>query len=145
MTRRLGIAVAVLALGACSSVRPVSDPMEYITAHRPAVVYVTYVANGVGFTREMANPRVASDSLYGTWTADNRPAALAAPNVHAVAAMRRDGGRTVLLVAGLAGVSAIVGYVMFGTANGKNDWGCDYSPNRRGPAGEPYCGPTSTL
>jgi hypothetical protein len=139
--QRIAIVSFLAGAMACSSLRPVREPARFIAEAKPPVVYVAYVHNGIGFTREMANPRVAGDSMYGVWTEGNRPAALPIRDVHSVATVRRDGARTAMLVVGLATATGIVGYALFNSATGNADWYCDYASNRRGPSGEPLCGP----
>jgi hypothetical protein len=140
--RRVALPALAIAAVACSSLRPVRDPMRYISEHNPPIVSVGYVVGNVGFTRQMMNPKVVGDSVTGTWLEGNRPAAVPVRDVHSVSSIRPDGAKTVLFIASVATATGILAYSLFNGAAGQNDWYCDYSPNRRGPAGEPYCGPT---
>ena len=135
------IGCLLVGTAACSSIRPVREPARFIAEQKPPVVYVGYVTEGVGYTREMTNPQIVGDSVVGTWTEGNSPASIPMRDVHSVAALRRDGARTAMLLGGAAVVTGVMAYVLLQNAAGNNDWYCDYSPNRRGPFGEPYCGP----
>ena len=138
--RQLTPTCLAVAAVACSSLRPVREPARFIAEQKPPVVFVGYVSEGVGRTREMTNPHIVGDSVVGTWAEGQGPAAVPMRDVHSVAAVRRDGAKTFLFVAGIVGATSIVAYAL--TAGGTDgNWYCDYSPNRRGPAGEPFCGP----
>jgi hypothetical protein len=139
--RRITAAGILVATAACSSLRPVRQPVRYIAETSPPVVTVAYVFNGVGFTREMANPRVVGDSVYGTWTEGNRPAAVPVSDIHAVASLRRDPTRTAFLVAGVTVAAGIMTYALFQKSNGQSDWACDYNTSALSGSGAPRCGP----
>ena len=140
MRRLLATAVPIFAL-ACSSVRQVPQPMRYVTEKNPPVVQVAYVLQGVGVTMAVANPQVVGDSLKGTRAMGNHPIAIPVRDIHAIAARRFDGGRTAILATGIGMLSAFGLYAILGSANGRNDWYCDYNDSVRGPNGEPLCGP----
>jgi len=139
IVRRLTTAGIVAAMVACSRVREVYEPARFISEKNPPVVYVTQ-RNGAVVT--LANPRVSGDTVLGVLLAENRAVAMPFSQVHSVAAVRFDGARTALVAAGIALTSALAAHAFFGTANGKNNWYCDYTSSTRGSAGEPVCGPT---
>ena len=142
MMRRLLAAAVPIALVACSSVRQVRQPMRYVTEKNPPVVHVAYVLQGVGVTVAVANPQVVGDSLKGTRAMrGNPPVAIPVRDIHAIAARRFDGRRTAILATGIGLLSALGLYAMLGTANGRDNWYCDYNDSVRGPNGEPLCGP----
>jgi hypothetical protein len=141
LVQRIATIGVLIGVVGCSSLLPVREPARFIAETKPPVVYVAYVHNGIGFSREMANPHIAGDSVYGVWTEGNRPAALPIRDVHSVKTVRRDGAKTALFVVGVATATGIVAYALFNGATGNADWYCDYASNRRGPSGEPLCGP----
>lgn len=121
----------ILGTTGCSSLQPVQAPAEFIAAARPPVVFVTHRNRALIV---IANPRVAGDTVYGTWFGETRPVALPLSHVQSVAARQRDRKRTVLLVAGLTVLSGTAVYAFVQSANGHNDWHCDYN------SAVPVCG-----
>lgn len=141
MMRRLATAGLLAATAACARVSEVFDPARFISERSPSVVYVTQRSRAVV---TIVNPRVSGDTVVGTVWGENRPLAVPFSDVHSVSAVRVDGVRTTLLALGVTAGAALTGYILFGTANGHNDWFCDYDPPQgRGGAGAPVCGPTS--
>jgi hypothetical protein len=130
------ILLTTTAGGACSSLRPVPEPMQFINETKPPLVWVAY---GTGILVEMANPEVRGDSLLGT-----RPGSghLALPwnQVQSVATVQVSKGKTALLLGGLVGVAGLLTYAVIAKANAKNIT-CDYSDVAYEETGGPVCGP----
>ena len=136
--RRVTAAGVLAATVACARVREVFEPAQFITAKSPSVVYVMQRNRAVV---AIAHPRISGDTVLGTVAGETRAIAVPFSEVHSVSAVRLGGARTVLLATGITLGSALAAYALFGNANGKNDWYCDYNQSVRGPAGEPLCGP----
>jgi hypothetical protein len=77
---------------------------------------------------------VSGDTVYGTFQA--RPVAVPLSQVQGVQAVQRDGTRTALLVTGVAILAGATVYAIVQSANGQNDWYCDYN------SAVPVCGRT---
>jgi hypothetical protein len=138
MTPRFAIPLTLLTLGACSSVRPLVEPANFITRTNPDIVYVV---QRTGLVTAIASPRVRGDSVVGVSAETNRPVGVPMSQVHQIAANRFDRGRTVLFGAGVALATGIAAYALLNGAAGHNNWYCDYNSSVRGPTGEPLCGP----
>lgn len=140
LRRAAGLGLVALTAG-CASVREVFEPAEFISAKRPAVVYVTQRSRAVVW---IANPRVSGDTLFGTVAGDTRPVAVPLMDVQSVSASRMDGGRTALLALTVVGGTAFAAYIFSSTTGPSNGWVCDYDPpGGRDPAGGPVCGFTN--
>ena len=115
-------AAAILALtGGCSSLQPVS--VGYINETRPAVVHLS---DGFGVITTIVNPRVSGDTVVGTTLAGAQPVAVPLREVQRVTTVRRSGGRTALLIAGVAGAGALATYAVLANGRG-SDFACDYN------------------
>lgn len=142
MVLRRVAALSLLAMTVgCARVSEVFEPARFISERNPSVVYVTQLNRAVV---TIVNPRVSGDTVLGTVWGENRALAVPFSDVHSMSAVRVDGVRTTLLALGVTAGAALTGYILFGTANGHNDWFCDYDPPQgRGGAGAPVCGPPS--
>lgn len=113
----------MLALTAsCSSLQSVS--VGYINDTRPAVVHLS---DGFGVITTIVNPRVSGDTVVGTTLGGAQPVAVPLREVQRVTAVRRSGGRTAMLVAGIAGAGGLITYAVLSNAGGRNDFVCDYN------------------
>jgi hypothetical protein len=106
---------------ACTTVRPVSQPAEFIPKASPALVYVT-LKNQSKVT--LSRPHVSGDTLFGTVTGVASPLAAPLSHVEVVEAKQRDKGRTAWLIAGLT--LAVAGGVWAVSQTGGGTT-CDYS------------------
>jgi hypothetical protein len=141
MMGRLTTAGLLATTAACARVSEVFEPARFISERSPSVVYVTQRNRAVV---TIVNPHVSGDTVVGTVWGENRPLAVPFSDVHSVSAVRVDGVRTTLLALGVTAGAALSAYILFGSANGRNDWFCDYDPPQgRGGAGAPVCGPTT--
>jgi hypothetical protein len=122
--RRLVAAVLLPLVAACSSLRPVPDPLQFISQTRPSLVYVSY---GIGITMMMEHPRVSGDSVRGITPGSREEVALAVTEVQSVSTVRLNKARTAALVGGLAVAGGVVAYAVLAGANGKSDFTCDYN------------------
>jgi hypothetical protein len=118
------VTVLGLAMVGCSSLQPVREPAHFITQTKPAVVYVTHRSRAV---LVIAHPRISGDTVHGTWPDQPRPIAVPLSQVQSIEAVRRDGKRTAMLVAGLTILSGVGVYALVQNANGRDDWTCDYN------------------
>jgi hypothetical protein len=126
------MAVAALAgITGCSSLQPVRQPAEFIATAAPNVVYVTHRNRALIV---IERPRVSGDTVYGNWQGQTRAVAVPLSQVQSMLARRRDGGRTALLVAGVTILAGAGVYAVVQSANGQNDWYCDYN------SAVPVCG-----
>jgi hypothetical protein len=139
---RLATVLAVAPLAACSTVRPVTSPAQFITEKSPKVVYVV---NHNGSVMEVSDPSVRGDTVLGTTYRDSRTRPVAVPltDVHLVASAQVSKAKTALFVAGVTGSAGLVIYALFNKASGHNNWSCDYNTPSLGGAGAPTCGPTN--
>jgi hypothetical protein len=96
----------------CTSVRPVLAPDRFIPQQRPELVWVL---NERGDVVPLAQPRVETDSLFGTWEGLGEPVAMKLGDVREVRARQPDRTKTALLVAALVGGA---GLVYWGAAQG---------------------------
>lgn len=103
--RALLAAIVLAATPACTSVRPVLTPDRFIPEQRPELVWVL---DEGGDVTPVARPRVAGDSLVGSWEGTGEPVAMKLAHAKEIRARQRDGARTALLVAALAGVGGLV-------------------------------------
>ena len=126
----MAVAVVLGTMG-CSSLQPVRQPAEFISASTPPVVYVTHRNRALIV---IERPRVSGDTVYGNWQGQSRPVAVPLSQVQSMLARRKDGGRTALLVAGVTILTGAGVYAMVQPANGQNDWYCDYNSS------VPVCG-----
>jgi len=102
----------------------VREPARFITEASPTVVYVTHHSRAVIV---IANPRVSGDTVHGTYAGDTRPVAVPLSQVQSVEAIRRDGGRTAVLIGGVTLLAGIAVYAFVQEAKGHNDWTCDWN------------------
>ena len=121
VARRAAAVAALLVTAGCSSLQPV--PVAYINETRPAIVHVS---DGFGVVTTIANPRVSGDTVVGTTLGGAQPVAVPLREVQRVSAVRRNSGRTAMLIAGIAGAGALMTYAVI--ANGaRSDYTCDYN------------------
>jgi hypothetical protein len=141
---RASPAVALITLAAvagCSTLRPVAEPAQYISEEHPDLVRV--VNKQHGSVVMIAHPRVSGDSVIGTRAGEMHQVAVRLKDVHSVQAKRVSGGRTMLLLAGLAAAAGLTGYVI-STSGEQHDWQCDYSTaTLKANGGAPRCGPAT--
>jgi len=102
---RLGFLGVLLAVAACTSVRPV-HPVVYIPAHSPPTVWVTYTDNSFV---PVDQPHMVGDTLKGLWQGLAEPLAIPLNQIQSVQAKQPDYERTVILFSTLA---AVVGGVI---------------------------------
>ena len=100
------------------------SPAEVIARDKPSAVRVQYADEQ---QEVLYQPQVRGDSLLGRTEPDARQAdrAMALADVTSVATRHVSGGRTTGLVLGLAGIGAVVGFVI-AIANmdlGFDNWG----------------------
>ena len=121
MVPRVVVGPILVLATACQSMQAV--PVGYISETSPAVVYVS---DGFGVITPIVNPRVSGDTVVGTTLGGAQPVAVPLREVQRVTTMRRSGGRTALLIAGVAGAGALATYAVL--ANGRaSDFACDYN------------------
>jgi hypothetical protein len=107
----LGILLSSIA---CATLQPLREPAQFIAKENPEVVYVTYKNRSVV---GVARPRVSGDSLFGTVQGQPAPLAVPLSNVERIEAVRPDGKRTALLIAGLTAFTVTSIYVLLKTGN----------------------------
>jgi hypothetical protein len=101
--------MAVLAGGACSTLRPVATPMDFIPAERPAQLWVTTADNA---TMRLEGPRLLGDTLVGFVA--GRYEEIPLPQARTLWVREPATTRTAFLVAGLAVVGASLLYMLRG-------------------------------
>jgi hypothetical protein len=121
---RAMVAALAVATAACSSVQPIREPVQFIAASSPSLVYVTHRNRSV---LAIANPRVSGDTLHGTWAGETRPVALPLSQVQSVEALQRDRKRTAFLVAGLGIFTGVAVYAFLQNDAGREPWECDWN------------------
>jgi hypothetical protein len=84
-------------------------PVSVIPETNPRLVRLV---DGYGVRRDIANPRVSGDTVYGTAQEDDRAIAFPLSQVERILIRRVDRGRTAVLVAGLTFVGAIATYAI---------------------------------
>lgn len=131
--RRL-VAVLTLALTVgCSSVQRV--PVAYISDEKPPVVHL---ADSYGIVTTVGNPRLSGDTVYGDVVGRGR-SAIPLRQIEGISTRRFDTARTVLLVAGGVGVTALGAWAMFGGSSGTTVQ-CDYTTRAlEANGGAPIC------
>jgi peptidase E len=120
---RVAVVAVILSATACKSVQQIQDPATFIPKANPDVIVVTYTDNS---QIAVEKPRVARDSLFGTWAGVDEPVAVPLSQVRRMDAVQRDKGRTTLAVAVGAGLMAagVAAFTIVTSRDGKN---CDYS------------------
>jgi len=105
MSRHL-IAAALLPLvslaTACSAVRTVRSPAEFIPAKAPVVVWVTKTDHSVV---PLERPQIKGDTLAGFFAGDS--IAMPLSSVHSIRARQPAPGRTLFLLGGLTVAAAV--------------------------------------
>ena len=116
---RVPLLVILLGNVGCATLQPLREPAQFIANESPKVVYVTYKNRSVV---GVARPRVSGDSLFGTVQGQPAPVAVPLSTVERIEAVRPDGKRTALLIAGLTAFTFGGVYVLL--KSGK-DQSCD--------------------
>jgi hypothetical protein len=129
---------ALVVLGACSSMQRV--PVNYINDQKPEVVHL---ANSYGIVTTLQNPTLHGDTVYGVLLGENKSVGVPLGQVESISTVRSSTGRTVALVAGATGVTALIAYAMFTNADNDEDWYCDWgnNPGAVNEGSSPMCGP----
>lgn len=134
---RCGALAALLMAAGCSSMQRV--PVAYINEAKPEIVHL---ANSYGVVTSVQNPRLSGDTVYGILFGQGTAAAVPLGQVESISTIRFSTGRTVALVTGATGVTALAAYAMFGTADNDEDWYCDWGVRAlEMNGGSPICGP----
>ena len=117
MTRLIIAVVAVAGLVGCKTIQPVSSPSNFVSAQRPDLIWVTNEWNEIV---PLGNPRVAGDSLVGTWVGLGDEVRIPLSQARNVEAKQFNAGRTLILAGSLAAVSsALIYWVVNGTGEPK--------------------------
>ena len=133
---RRGAFVAVLLAAGCSSMQRVS--VDYINVEKPAVVHL---ANSYGIVTTLQHPTLNGDTVRGVAVGHTESVAVPLGQVESISTVRFSTGRTVALVAGATGVTALMAYAMFGSSSGDENWYCDYGVKDENTHVGPQCGP----
>ena len=134
---RRGALVALMLAAGCSSMQRV--PVDYINEEKPALVHL---ANSYGIVTTLQNPTLSGDTLHGVALGETKSVAVPLGQVESISTVRFSAGRTVALVTGATGVTALVIYALSTTAANDEDWYCDWGVwalELNG--GSPICGP----
>ena len=128
----VSLAGLLLAVAGCMSVRSV-QPAQYIPAHHPLIVWVTY--NDDSYV-PVAQPHIVGDSLQGTWQGLQEPISIPLNHIQTVQARMPDHKRTVIFFTTMALVSGAVAYTVATAGNGGKPNACGFDKN-----GQPlmYC------
>ena len=94
------LVLLLLAVGACHSVQNVR-PAEYIPAHRPAIVWVTY--NDNSFV-PVVQPHIVGDTLKGMWQGLQEPISIPLNQIQTVQANLPDYERAIILFSTLGAI-----------------------------------------
>ena len=94
---------------ACMTLRPVASPAQFIPKANPPLVYVMYNDNSIV---PVVQPKVSGDTLLGTWAGLSEPVAIPFRDIQLVQAKQPARGRTRLLIAGLAALTAASVYTV---------------------------------
>ncbi len=135
---RGGLAALVLVASACSSMQRVS--VDYISVEKPAVVHL---ANSYGIVTTLQHPTLSGDTVYGVPVGKETSVGVPLGQIESISTVRFSTGRTVALVAGATGVTALMAYAMFTNADNDEDWYCDWgnNPGAMNEGSSPMCGP----
>jgi hypothetical protein len=101
--------IMVSAGGACSTLRPVATPMQFIPSERPAQLWVTTADNA---TMRLEGPRLLGDTLVGFVA--GRYEEIPLPQARSLWVRQPAPRRTAFLVAGLAVLGASLFYMLNG-------------------------------
>jgi hypothetical protein len=130
---------ALVVLGACSSMQRV--PVNYINDQKPEVVHL---ANSYGIVTTLEHPTLSGDTVRGVAWGQNDSVAVPLEQVESISTVRFSTGRTVALVTGATGVTALMVWAMFGQSSGSNEnWECDWGLKDPLNGNGPTCGPKS--
>jgi len=121
---RAPLAALLLVGVGCMSVRPVTQPAQFIPQTNPDVVLVIYNDNS---EVPVENPRMSGDTLIGTWAGLGEPVAAPLSQVQRIDARQRDRTKTRMLIGGIAALTVAMGYVTLEVARGGSGPACDYS------------------
>jgi hypothetical protein len=111
-------AAAALLLGGligCQTIQPVASPGSFVSSKQPELIWVTNEWNEVV---PLGRPRIAGDSLVGTWIGLGDEVRIPLATARNVEAKQFNAGRTFILAGSLATVSAALVYWV---ANGTGD------------------------
>ena len=113
-------------------------PVGYINEEKPTVVHL---ANSYGIVTTLQHPTLSGDTVLGIEIGQNATVAVPLEQVESISTVRFSTGRTVALVTGAAGVTALAAYAIFGSSSGNDDWYCDYGVKDENTHVGPQCGP----
>ena len=134
--RRTSVILTLAFTVGCSSMQRV--PVAYISDEKPAVVHL---ANSYGVVTTLQHPTLSGDTVLGIEIGQNASVAVPLRQVESISTVRFSTGRTVALVTGAAGVTALAAYALFGSSGGTDDWYCDYGVKDENTHVGPQCGP----
>lgn len=118
--RLVPLAAVVFGGMGCAVVQPVRQPAQFIPQQHPDIVVVTYKDNS---QVPIAKPLISGDSVIGTWAGLGEPVGVPLSDVQRIDAKQRSTSRTVLMIAGIAALTAGGTYAIVRvTGNGVN---CD--------------------
>jgi len=118
---RIALAAAVLAVAACTSVKPV-QPAEFIPSHNPDIVWVTYTDQSFV---PVQHPQVVGDTLKGMWAGLSEPVTIPFNQIQTVQAKLPNAKRTIML-------ATVVGLSVAGVAYTISTAGSSGDPNFSG-------------
>lgn len=121
----VALAGLLLAVAGCHVVRKV-EPVQYIQANNPPVVWVTYTDNSFV---PVAGPKIVGDSLFGTWEGLSEPVAISLGEIQTVQARMPAPKRTAMLVTVVGAAAAGVAYTIAtaGNSGNPNFSGCGFN------------------
>lgn len=105
--------ITVFAAGACSTMRPVSTPQQFIPSARPDRVWVTRADNS---RMALDGPRLLGDTLVGF--VGGRYEEILLPDTRWIGVRQAAPRRTMLLVAGTVALGAGLLYLLAGNGLG---------------------------
>jgi hypothetical protein len=112
-------------------------PVEFITEASPPIVHLS---DSYGVVVSIENPRLSGDTVLGTAMGQNRPVAIPLRQVQRISTVRFNGGRTALLVGGVAAMGALAAYAALANASGNSGYMCDYNEPSQDGSEREKCG-----
>ena len=120
---RLTVITLVFGTLGCATVQPVPDLQSFIAQRNPKVLYVHHQGGAI---LAVTHPRLTGDTLVGVREGVARPVTLPMASIRQITAVQPNKKRTIMLIAGTALVTGVVGYQL---AQGHSGDGpqCDYT------------------
>jgi hypothetical protein len=128
---RIPLVALLVGTVGCHTLQPIAQPEQFIPAHNPKVVYVTYNDNSIV---PVESPTVSGDTLYGKWQGLDEPVAAPLSHLKVIESVQPNKKRTAFAIATITavGVAGIWAAAQIASGGDTCDWGYADANNPRG-------------